>query len=225
MEQIKPQILLPFSNPVLAYSFPYNDNFRTSLIQECFEYRNQTESINSSYAHRQVGWQSPQILFTTKKPCLKKIAELVLDSVGSISKFIAPNIDLNDFKMNGSGWININQKGSLHFPHTHQGSIFSGVFYVKVPIINKQDTTDINKPGFIEFIDPRNDVTSFARFVPEFEESLAFKQQMLIEPKEGVLLVFPAWLKHWVYPNTSNEERISISFNMRLITKKKVVIV
>ena len=151
---------------------------------------------------------------------LKKIAELILESVDCISNFIAPNIDLNNFNMRNEGWININQKGSLHFPHTHGGSTFSGVFYVKVPIINKTDVTELKKPGFIEFLDPRNDVTSFAYGISELSDSMAFKQQMLVEPKAGVLLIFPAWLKHWVYPNIDDEERISISFNIRLIRKK-----
>jgi len=219
MEQIKPQTLLPFSNPVLAFQLPYNDNFRTSLIKECLTCRDQSESINSADANKQVGWQSPKILFTTQAPFLKKIAESIVESVGYISKFISPNIDLNSFKIGKEGWININQKGSLHYPHTHGGSTFSGVFYVKVPVINKTNSNSINQPGFIEFLDPRNDVTSFARDIPELTNSLAFSQKMMLEPKEGVLLIFPAWLKHWVYPNTDNEERISISFNTALIKK------
>ena len=41
-----------------------------------------------------------------------------------------------------------------------------------------------------------------------------------IEPKENMLLYFPGWLEHEVEPNNSNEERISISFN--LIRKEDV---
>ena len=219
MNSIKPQIFLPFSNPVVALEFPYDQGFRTLLIKECIKYRNESKTINSAFEHRQVGWQSKKILFTTEDPCLKKIAEFILFSIGSISKIISPNIDMNNFNIGSEGWININETGSLHFPHTHGGSTFSGVFYVKVPVTKKINDNDINKPGFLEFLDPRNDVTGFALGIQDLKDSMTFKQQMLVKPKEGTLLIFPAWLKHWVYPNTNNEERISLSFNTLL--KKK----
>jgi uncharacterized protein (TIGR02466 family) len=37
------------------------------------------------------------------------------------------------------------------------------------------------------------------------------------QPKVGELLLFPSWLPHFVLPNTSNEERISVSFNIELV--------
>ena len=221
MAEIKPKLLLPFSNPVLAFDFPYNKDFRTSLIQECYEYRKHDESINLADAHRQVGWQSKKILFNTQAPSLRRIAQFVLNAVTSMSKTISPNINMANFNLGSEGWININQQGSLHFPHTHGNTTFSGVFYVKVPDATKPIyENDINKPGFIEFLDPRNDVSGFARGIKELKDSLSFKQQMLIAPEEGRLLIFPAWLKHWVYPNIENEERISISFNSSLLKKK-----
>ena len=35
-------------------------------------------------------------------------------------------------------------------------------------------------------------------------------------PKEGSMLVFPAYLDHKVEPNKSDEDRISISFNIEI---------
>jgi uncharacterized protein (TIGR02466 family) len=34
-----------------------------------------------------------------------------------------------------------------------------------------------------------------------------------INPVEGKLIIFPAWLEHEVLPTNTDEERISISFN------------
>ena len=219
MDEIKAKVILPFITPVLSVELPYEETFRTSLINECLKHRNESESINTLDAHRQVGWQSKKILFSTKDPCLKKVSEFILNSLETMSKYTANNIDMKNYQIAREGWININQKGSLHFPHTHGGSTFSGVFYVKVPTIKEIDDKGINKPGFIEFLDPRNDVTTYAYGVKEFVESMTFQQQMLMQPKEGTLLVFPAWLKHWVYPNIENDERISISFNAVLVKK------
>lgn len=35
-------------------------------------------------------------------------------------------------------------------------------------------------------------------------------------PEDNYLFLFPAWLKHSVTPNLSQEERISISFNISI---------
>jgi uncharacterized protein (TIGR02466 family) len=37
-----------------------------------------------------------------------------------------------------------------------------------------------------------------------------------ILPEAGKLIIFPAWLEHYVEPNTSTEERISIAFNINI---------
>ena len=215
MKLTRQEIILPFSNPIFVYNVPYQENFRMQLIEECIKYRNETESINLGFSNRQVGWQSQKVLFTTNDPCLKKIAENIGIALGDAIKTITPSIDFSKYKLKTcEGWININQKGTLHFPHIHTGSTFSGVFYVKVPKSKKIDINGTDKPGFIEFLDPRNDVTSFANRVNELSNSLTFNSNLRIEPEEGTLLMFPAWLKHWVYPNNESTERISISFNI-----------
>ena len=33
-------------------------------------------------------------------------------------------------------------------------------------------------------------------------------------PEEGEMFIFPAWLKHWVYPYKSDATRISVSGNI-----------
>ena len=38
-----------------------------------------------------------------------------------------------------------------------------------------------------------------------------------MNPEEGQLILFPAYLPHSVLPNRHNEERISISFNIMLL--------
>jgi uncharacterized protein (TIGR02466 family) len=38
--------------------------------------------------------------------------------------------------------------------------------------------------------------------------------QVVVRVKDGTLVVFPSWLRHSVDANTSEAERISISFNV-----------
>ena len=105
-------------------------------------------------------------------------------------------------------WININSLGSFNRPHIHQNSVFSGVYYVSTsgndgnivfqhPAINHQYHLTQNHVG--EF----NNFTS-ARFS--------------VVPNSGKLIIFPAWLQHYVEPNTQDTDRISISFNTNFNT-------
>lgn len=100
-----------------------------------------------------------------------------------------------------NAWININDKTNWNKPHTHNGSLLSGVFYL----------TDNNSD--IEFIkDP--DINTY------FQENIHSKRNTELSfnsfrytPNKGQLFIFPSWLRHSVYPSESNSERVSISFN------------
>lgn len=47
-----------------------------------------------------------------------------------------------------------------------------------------------------------------------FQSPQSYDRRCNIESKEGLLLLFPACLKHGITQNTTNTERISISFNL-----------
>ena len=39
-------------------------------------------------------------------------------------------------------------------------------------------------------------------------------------PEKGLVIIFPAWLTHHVYPFESDVERVSVSGNISLVTEK-----
>ena len=98
-------------------------------------------------------------------------------------------------------WANISNPKGFNIEHNHPGSFISGVFYLKVP----------KNSGKIIFRDPRP--------IPDWNGDSFFFHALScntpIEPKEKMLLLFPSWLYHRVETNNSNEERISISFNIQ----------
>ena len=49
---------------------------------------------------------------------------------------------------------------------------------------------------------------------PDYEYYHASQLYNFIEPQEDMILFFPSWLEHDVEVNQSNEERISIGFNI-----------
>jgi len=99
-------------------------------------------------------------------------------------------------------WININPKGSFNQPHVHPVSRFSGVFYITAP----------ENSGDICFTRDANDYALGSICPNNTRYSSA---QWMYAPKENRAIIFPAWVKHQVLPNESDELRISLAFNLR----------
>jgi hypothetical protein len=93
------------------------------------------------------------------------------------------------------GWAVLGRPGdgSLDTPHNHLPYHFSAVYYPKVPALQPPE-------GNIIFFDPR--------------ETFAGGQPVQLAPEEGMMVLFPSWLKHSVVPlRTATDDRISISLN------------
>tara|TARA_B100000965_G_scaffold225351_1_gene188620 strand:- start:63 stop:650 length:588 start_codon:yes stop_codon:yes gene_type:complete len=101
-----------------------------------------------------------------------------------------------------STWVNINKRGNSNKRHTHSTGItfLSGVYYVTVP----------KNSGNIVFFDPKSMLFETTPDGDYYRRS----HSEVCEPKENMLLLFPSWLEHEVEPNNTDEDRISISFNL-----------
>jgi uncharacterized protein (TIGR02466 family) len=96
--------------------------------------------------------------------------------------------------------------GGAHPPHSHPESILSGCFYLKVP--------ENSSP--IIFNDPRS-YRKYIQYPPVFgldRSRYSLLPEYVVNPSEGLLLVWPSWLEHQVPPSSINEERIVVAFNM-----------
>ena len=100
-------------------------------------------------------------------------------------------------------WINKQKKHEFNPPHDHDGKL-SFVIYLKIPEELKKENEAYKGrsagPGGIQFLygDGHRDCITYASYFPE----------------ELDMFIFPAWLKHWVSPFTSDCERISVSGNV-----------
>ena len=93
------------------------------------------------------------------------------------------------------GWAVLGRPGdmSLDQPHNHLPYHFSAVYYPKVPALQEPE-------GNIVFFDPR--------------ETFAGGPPVQLPPQEGMMVLFPSWLKHSVVPlHHATDDRISISLN------------
>lgn len=66
------------------------------------------------------------------------------------------------------------------------------------------------RSGCIEFLDSRTNLRAIT-----IAGATCFMGKYIHCPVAGTLVLFPSYLRHWVYPNNGNGERISIAFNAR----------
>ena len=113
---------------------------------------------------------------------------------------LEPKIDsLDDMCM----WGNISPKGSSMGVHNHSDCDLAGVYYVKVP---KGDC------GNIGFHDNRPVLFGNSFIVQRYVGSSIIQRF----PVEGNMYLFPSSLSHNVGVNNVDDDRISISFNLRV---------
>jgi uncharacterized protein (TIGR02466 family) len=115
-----------------------------------------------------------------------------------------------DVEWSLQGWANVNRLGDYHDPHNHPHAYLSGTYYVRVPASRAalRNRADV-RPGCITFYDPRATVNMTA-----IKDDPQIEPELTVSPRAGMILLWPAFLMHFVHPNLSEEPRISISFNL-----------
>jgi uncharacterized protein (TIGR02466 family) len=143
------------------------------------------------------GWQSEQTLHEHEE--LRLLRSCVSQVARSVLRFW--RIGQESLEVTGC-WATVLAKGAMHRMHSHPNNFLSGVYYLRV--LPGADT--------INFHDPR----SQARVIrpPVVELTAANTDQVVVKVTNGTLLMFPSYLDHSVDANLSDEERISVSFNM-----------
>lgn len=143
------------------------------------------------------GWQSEQTLHEREE--LQDLVACINNAAKSVLRFL--KIGYDAFEITGC-WATVLARGAMHKVHSHPNNFLSGVYYIRT------------HPGAdtINFHDPRNQ-TGIIR-PPVMELTAENTDQVVVRVKNGTMLVFPAYLQHSVDANTSEKERISISFNI-----------
>jgi uncharacterized protein (TIGR02466 family) len=142
-------------------------------------------------------WQTDPDLHV--QPAFAELVGCIRKGVDAALAFL--KIDYDAYDITGC-WANINPVGAVHTSHTHPNNYLSGVYYVQVA----------GGADRIRFSDPRIQASMISP--PVTAETRYTGNEMLLEAKDGRLVIFPAWLHHSVPVNRSDRERISISFNV-----------
>jgi uncharacterized protein (TIGR02466 family) len=95
-------------------------------------------------------------------------------------------------------WANINKPKSRNTLHNHKTAQFSAIYYLQA-----EDT------GGLVFYNA-------ADIMSDCNASAPFTRQYRINPRDGDLLLWPAWVPHEVETNFSNKERINLAFDIKI---------
>ncbi len=98
-------------------------------------------------------------------------------------------------------WATILNSGGHQDPHNHPGGAVSGVYYARVPAVIGDD--DSSNQGWLEFGRPNR---KFGALEPKILRR--------VRPEEGRFVLFPSHFWHRTLPFASDEQRISIAFDL-----------
>ena len=175
------------------------ENINNDVFQEiCIAY---SQSHEGRFISNKGGWQSTDLI---KVKEFEPLSNIILDVVPILKEpyKIKENASFYISEM----WLNINKPTNYNILHHHGDSFLSGVYYVSVP----------PEAGKIWFRHP-SIAKTVINWVPYFDELNEHNSNSwYVEPKAGDLILFPSWLEHEVDQNKSEEERISIAFNLKL---------
>lgn len=193
-----------FASPLLQFQVPDSERLNAQIEEEIAAFRAASAGLSRSNQH---GWHSALDFFSRAEPGCASLRAHIVESLIQATLRVAPHYDVANQLMNAEGWINVNGRGGYNVPHEHPGFTWSGTYYVRVPAA-------AGRSGAIEFLDSRTNVGAFG-----IEGAACFLGKIRIHPQAGWILIFPSYLRHWVYPNEDDTERVSVAFNARFIPR------
>ena len=149
--------------------------------------------------------------------CVEYLQQMVTDKRAYISNSVilhtnqggSSNVKRENINISQS-WIVSQYKNEYNPWHQHSGDL-SGVIYLKIP-------KNMDKFYQKEFED-HYPVSGMIQFMQGDKQSLR-SDTLTFKPECGMMLIFPSWLKHSVFPFYVDGERRCMSFNAYYVNKK-----
>lgn len=176
-------------------------SIQNDIIDWCYSVK---ETNPGHIVSNKGGWQSTgyfngEEFSKVKDYLLEKIAE-------SLQQLLSPE-KCQGFRV-GRIWVNVNSKNAYNEMHDHPNCNLSGVLWVKSP----------EGSGRFKFENPNAFEQSYVidGTLDEIQQEFNNQSTLSYDSLEGHMLVFPSNLRHSVEINQSDEDRISIAFNIHI---------
>ncbi len=173
---------------------------KDDLIDWIYKFKEENPGI--SKISNKGGWQSEsKTVFTDDE--FKKFSDYIIPPITELLKSYKIPKEIRIVQM----WLNINGPNSYNVSHRHPGSDLAGVLWVKQTPESGRfvfDNHDSREEMLTVNMNPQHliEKNMLPEIVPEYED--------------GTIIIFPSMLTHRVEINETNEDRISISFNLKI---------
>ncbi len=102
-------------------------------------------------------------------------------------------------------WANVLGFGGWNAPHHHAPTHWSGAYYVNVGTL---PTEPGDFSGMIEFLNPNPQMALYGQ-----------SGNYVHRPKDGLMVLFPASVTHYVHPRFAEDLRVSIAYNFTVVPR------
>ena len=133
------------------------------------------------------------IIFKTKSFIGEELAKLVNELHSETCPY---NITFAD------SWYHIGKRNSVHELHNHSNCSWCGVYYIQSGNKGSGETC---------FSNPAS-----STYMDDGSRYLDRQAEVRMQPEDGLLLLFPSYLKHYQSLYTGRKDRIVIGFNSQL---------
>ena len=191
-----------FPTQIVSGQIPDFDQIQNKLIDWIYEYKENNEGI--AKISNKGGWQSERKdVFVDQD--FKQFENIIIPVISEL---------VDEYKLTSQAdivqmWINVNGANSYNVSHRHPGADFSGVLWIKQTPKQGRFIFDNIDVGY-------RDATILYNIDSKYLEEKRMLPEWYPSYKNGTVMIFPAMFSHRVEINETQEDRISISFNIKL---------
>ena len=192
-----------FPTQIVSGQIPDFDQIQNKLIDWIYEYKENNEGI--AKISNKGGWQSERKdVFVDEG--FKQFENIIIPVISEL---------VDEYKLTSQAdivqmWINVNGANSYNVSHRHPGADFSGVLWIKQTPKQGRFIFDNIDVGY-------RDATILYNIDSKYLEEKRMLPEWYPSYKNGTVMIFPAMFSHRVEINETTEDRISLSFNIKII--------
>lgn len=177
--------------------------FADDILEDLKETSISLENEYGSSRSSSLNVDSTHLTISNKLPYIKPFDNLKERIQKQVDKFcyqlgITENVKIANM------WFNISNKGDFNFPHSHPGSIISGVFYIES--LGSSDIVFYNNHYLVN------------NFICSGKENNLSRPDLPFRCMKGELLMWPGHIVHGNPAQKDDGQKIALSFNSLIET-------
>lgn len=208
---------LRWATPLYTVRNPEAELWRTPLLAHLYA---QADDPHRASPHAPLAkrglFESRFDLFADDHPEVSRVADFCRGAVREVARELNQahwpsgldvRVDVRE------SWFHITRDGGYHDAHAHSMCSWCGIYYVECGDCTARPPNGVNR-----FYDPRPGVEAYHDFGTAY---LTAETGIDIPPQNGLLIVFPSYLRHAAVPYRGERDRVVIAFNAAVVEAKE----